>query len=297
MDDGRPNFFIVGAGKAGTSTLHDCFGRHPQIFMSALKEPNFFAQDLDLPSRISDADEYLAMFEPGRDRPVRGESSTSYLQSEAAPESIRRFSPGGRVLISLRNPVDAFLSHYGEARRWGVEPRSDPNRALSDFLEGHAGSAGRNGGPYDRILRYAEQVERYLDVFPSEHVRVVLFEEWTTEPDVALGSVLAFLDVEPIDVPALRKVRPGQRFRSAAIQRVIVASQRWLPSTHERSLRRRMLELLLRANSDPRPTPSVRPELRRQLAERVAPEVERLQSLLDRDLSRWWTDPGIAHPG
>lgn len=296
VHDGRPNFFIVGAAKAGTSTLHDCFGRHPQIFMSALKEPNYFAEDLDLPYRVSDADEYCAMFEAGRDRPVRGESSASYLLSERAAENIRRFAPEGRVLISLRNPVDSFISHHVEARRWGTEPRRDVNQALREFLEAPAGSTRRQGPPYDRILRYAEQVERYLEVFPPDSLRVVLFEEWTSDPDLVLGSILAFLHVEPIDVPPVRQIRPAQQFRSTALQRLIMTGPGWLRPTPERRVRRRTLELLYRANRDPRPTPPVDLELRRQLTEYVAPEVDRLRSLLGRDLPSWGTDPSSGRP-
>jgi hypothetical protein len=282
----RPNFFIVGAAKAGTSALHDCLGRHPQVFMTALKEPNHFCPDVDVAYRVADRASYLAMFEEGAGAEVRGESSVSYLLSESAATRIQAHSPDARILISLRQPADALASLHAEARRWGGDRRADVNDALAELVR--IGRQGLADTAYGRLLQYTDQVARYLDVFGRDRVEVVLYEEWAGSPEAGVGSILGFLGVDPSVVPEMRRVHASVRYRNHYVQKVMMTPPKWARRVADTTPGKRWRAAAIRANIDPRPVPEVRDELRRQVTELFREDILRMEALLDRDITSWW---------
>src|SRR5215469_17477012 len=110
----RPSIFIVGAPKCGTTALYTYLKAHPDVFMSPLKEPQFFAEDL-LGNRrnVCNWESYLALFAAtGRRR--AGEASAVYLGSPSAATKIKHFSPAAQIVIMLRNPVEVMHAEHGE---------------------------------------------------------------------------------------------------------------------------------------------------------------------------------------
>ena len=112
-----PNFFIAGASKCGTSSLHAYLQTIPGIYMSRIKEPNYFsriaiADDNPMVKPVRDEKQYLRLFEEAGDAKVIGEASPSYLEDPEAPFLIERAAPGAKVLVSLRDPVERLYSHY-----------------------------------------------------------------------------------------------------------------------------------------------------------------------------------------
>ena len=111
-----PNLFLVGATKAGTTTLHQLLSRHAEIYMSTIKEPNFFTgvvgDLLGLMPVVRDAVEYQGLFASAVAQRWRGESSTSYLWDQGAADRIRDRCPDARILVLLRDPVDRAYSHF-----------------------------------------------------------------------------------------------------------------------------------------------------------------------------------------
>ncbi|MDT4996536.1 MAG: hypothetical protein QOD45_604, partial [Pseudonocardiales bacterium] len=136
--------------------------------MSSVKEPGYFSPDVSVPTRWNrDLDAYLELFAAAGDMPVRGESSPAYLYSEVAARQIAEVAPQARLLAIFRNPVDAIAAMYAEARKWGLEPERTVAAAVAAARRGRPDSA-RPGGVWLRyfdVLAYAEQLERYLDVF------------------------------------------------------------------------------------------------------------------------------------
>lgn len=284
----RPNFFIVGAAKAGTSSLHACLAQHPQVFMSQRKELSFFSTDLDLPHRVKTLDAYLSHFEAGRDQPIRGEASVSYLLSGVAATSIREFAPDARILISLRDPVQALVSQHAEMRRWGTERHRDVNQALADF--GQPRRKRRSGPEYEAFAGVVDQLMRYLDTFAREQVKVIVYEEWTAAPEREIPSILSFLDVDTSNVPPLSRLRPGTDFRSQWVQRAVMTPPRWLSPIVDAPAGRRLRAKVMRANVDARPRRPLLDTRQAELRELFRPEVDQLGQLLGRDLARlWWS--------
>ena len=120
----KPNFFLVGAPRCGTTSMYAYLRSHPQIFMpETAKEPHYFAPEESLwyGKRIDDLETYLALFTGARDAVRIGEASTHYLASPSAANSIYAFNPQARILIMLRSPVDLLYSLYYHRRQTGKE--------------------------------------------------------------------------------------------------------------------------------------------------------------------------------
>lgn len=129
----RPNVFIVGVPRCGTTSLYTYLNRHPAVFMSACKEPEFFATDLAFPHAIRNEKAYLSLFAEAADRNWAGEASTFYLFSKDAPANICRLSPQARTVALIRNPVEQIPSYHNMllSVHWeGCEDQPDLETAL-----------------------------------------------------------------------------------------------------------------------------------------------------------------------
>jgi hypothetical protein len=177
-----PNLFIVGAVKAGTTSLYRYLDDHPDIYMSPVKEPDFFTQD------GADADAYLGLFEGASGEKLLGEATPWYLARPETAERIRSVSPDAKVLIMLREPVSRAHSHYLMDVRNGRQTAELWEAVQKDHRLPEHG--------YVKLGSYCEQVARYLEVF-GDQVLVAFFEEFVRDPRGSLERVLDFLGVDP----------------------------------------------------------------------------------------------------
>ena len=193
-----PNFFIAGAPKAGTSSLCAYLQAVPGIFMSKLKEPNYFSRVIvpdDHPVRpVRDEREYLQLFAEAGDAHIVGEASPTYLADPEAPRLIRNAVPHAKVLVSLRDPIERAYSHYLMMLNNGT--------ARGTFLEEIKRGLALGGNRSLALLRadvglYFRQVERFRSGFPDSQFKVLVFEEFSADVAGSLRHVLEFLGVEP----------------------------------------------------------------------------------------------------
>jgi Sulfotransferase domain len=186
-----PNLFIVGAARAGTTSLYHYLGQHPEIYMSPLKEPDFFSPGANPRRWVEKAyteDAYLALFRGAGPEKLLGEASTSYLWFPTAAEAIHARVPLAKILIVLREPIERAYSHYLMDVSDGVEDRG--------FYEVIRDSA-RDGVPsYADFGLYCEQVKRYLDLFAGQ-VLVVFFDQLFADVRPWLRRMFEFLAVDP----------------------------------------------------------------------------------------------------
>ncbi len=277
-----PNLFLVGAAKAGTTSVYDELARHPAIYMSPMKEPHFFSQIEPAPSwaaffpHVTDEDEYLALFEGAANEELLGEASTSYLWDRRAAERIKGVVPEARILIVLRDPVDRAYSQYWNDVREGLDRRSFLE-ALAEEQRSGPGAWGVSS-LYIDCGRYADQVARYLDRFGAG-VQVLFFEDFVRDQAGTMAQIHSFLGVQPAaaDV-APRKLNPtalprnllsGALLASGGVRRVARA-------TVPRSLRSRLRRALVKEASPP----PMDGRARTLLTEIYRPEVARLAELL-----------------
>ena len=300
-----PNLIIIGAAKCGTTALYWQLRRHPQIFMSPVKEPRYFAFCRDsLPNgtghlknipanSVTDLEDYKQLFRCGPEKVARGEASPFYLsdfQPEVTAASIKKQVPDARLIALLRQPADRAYSAFLFLRQLGFEPLGDfqkaldaePERVKAGYLHGHY----RGNGFYYANLR------PFFNLFPGKQIRVYLYEDWRESPADVLADIFRFLGVEEAAISeAGQRVNVTAPPRNFRIQRLLVKPNRLkkairaaLPETWRRFL----LTQAIRLNRAPRP--QLDPRLRRRLSEGYRDDILRLQELLGRDLSHWLRD-------
>lgn len=295
-----PNFLVIGAGKSGTSSLYRYLGQHPQIYMSPLKEPRFFAfegQKLDfrgpgdkegLRSSVVDIESYRRLFDGVSGEKAIGEASPLYMYSPKVIERIEHYIPETKLIAILRDPAERAYSAFLHMVRDGREPLDD----FAEALREEEARVKRNYAPGWRYKEggfYYAQLSRYFERFGKEQIRVFLYEDLKTDPAVLLRDVFEFLGVDDGFVPNM-----STRYNVSGVPRnknwhtfltkpnPIKASMKPFVSAR---LRRRLKHGLKNRNLDE--PPQLSPETRRQLIEVYREDVSRLQDLIQRDLSHW----------
>jgi hypothetical protein len=279
-----PNLFLVGAAKAGTTSVYDELAKHPAIYMSPMKEPHYFSRIQPSPERaaffphITDEDDYKALFHGATDERLVGEASTSYLWDAEAAARIHSVAPEASILIMLRNPVERAYSQYWNDVREGIETRSFTD-ALAEERRSGAGVWGVTS-LYIDCGRYADQVERYLDRF-GERVLVSFFEDFVADQPRAVAGIQEFLGVDPNDGAAgASRMNPTTLPRNVLSGRILGSGRlrTLVRATVPRGLRARARGALLK---EVIPSP-MDPEARASLIEVFRPEVARVAELLGR---------------
>ncbi|HUR15861.1 MAG TPA: sulfotransferase [Candidatus Limnocylindrales bacterium] len=305
----RPDVFIVGAPKTGTTSLYEYLQEHPDVFMSPVKEPSYFSPDVRVrPARRyqyrypEDQAKYDELFADARDEKRLGEASTTYLMSVGAPGRIHEYSPDARIIAMVRNPVDLVYSLHNERVSNGLEWMTDFEQAMAaDEARRRGEDLPHNlegfGVAYRDNAYLGEQLQRWLDEFGPDRVHVILFDEFAKDTPGHYRRVLEFLDVDPDFQPASFAVHNVSHRRRGGIVQGLFAnpvgrfvSRKLLPKVlgqarTARNLRRVRQSPLMRRKHERQP---LRPELRKQLQDEFTPDVELLGRLLGRDLRSLW---------
>ena len=192
-----PNFFIVGAAKAGTTSLYEYLGAAPGVYMSPVKEPHYFAPNVwtnQPDKRVVDLAAYRALFQEAGGKDVVGEASPFYLWDPDSPALIQETVPEARIIVVLRDPVERAFSHYLMEVGSGSEtlPFYEALRSNARQLDDTWG-VGRH---YLEMGQYSRQVRRYSDTFGDSKVKVVFFEDFKEDAGAVIKEVLWFLGVE-----------------------------------------------------------------------------------------------------
>jgi len=188
---GWPNLFIVGVPKGGTTSLWRYLDRHPAIYMSRVKEPNFFLAP-DAPVAVPTEEEYRQLFAGASTERWLGEASPRYFADPRVPGRIRRAVPEARILITLRDPVERAWSHYWHNVKFGVERRSFAEAVVEQLAQPARRDSDNPCDTYVPGGMYSGPVRRYLDTF-GDAVFALVFEELRDEPQREVASILEFL--------------------------------------------------------------------------------------------------------
>lgn len=221
----RPNFFIVGAPKCGTSAWASYLGRHPQISFAAAKEPHYFCTDFPGFRWAETEAEYLALFAGLPPASVIGEASVMYLYSREAAHRIHRFDPASRILILLREQSAFLPSYHNQILYTRIEDNRD--FAAAWRLSGRRGSGQLPQGcaepaflDYAAVGDFETQVARYVDTFPADQIRVAWMEDWLAAPERFYRNLEAFLRVPHHPCPDFAQINTAHRHRSPMLARL-----------------------------------------------------------------------------
>jgi hypothetical protein len=280
-----PTFFIIGAPKAGTTSLYHYLECHPEIQMSAVKEPSYFAPTLDtleVKLHVGSLQRYEQLFDP--DVAVRGEASTNYAEypfREGVPEAIAELVPEAKFIYLVRDPVERTVSHFRHIVANGSERRS-LTQALSDLEDPRS--------PWICASLYALQLELYLRIFPAERMLVVDQADLLSDRSSTLREIFAFLDVdegfqsEQFEDELLK----GSEHRSYPlglarfIEHQVRPRSAWISPATRRLLRRYVEVALPRLQTE-----SLDEQLRASLQQFYAGEVAHLRSLTGKTFPTW----------
>ncbi len=291
-----PNFLVIGAGRCGTTSLHDILRQHPEVFVPPDKSPNFFVADDPMPvwegavarsmrrHWVVDRESYLGLFEGSCDRPARGEVSPVYLQSMATAARIHDFDPGMRLIAVLRNPVDRAYSHFLGRQRDGIEPPGRFEDRTEVDLEGW--EDGVVFGNVVAIGRYARFLRSYFDRFPSQQIKVLFFEDLQRDASAFVREVFEFLEVDCAFAAESVRLNRSGTVRNPLLRTV------WTGSVKLRTRLRPFLGPGLRTAAgriflDSLDRKEIQPATRAGLVELYRGEIEELEAMVGRDLSHW----------
>jgi hypothetical protein len=295
----RPNLFLVGAPKSGTTAMYRYLADHPRIFMAPVKEPHFFGSDLINRYGTQDPDRYAKLFSGAGNARLVGEASVWYLVSTRAAIEIKEHSPAARIVIMLRDPVDMLHSLHAQRLYTGNENIVDFSAALdaeSDRARGDRIPLRCHvvqGLLYRRVVDYAAQVQRFFDAFGRAQVHVIIYDDFKTDPAAVYRQLLTFLAVEDDGRSNFAVHNASKRPRSLIANRFIKK-----PSGAVRQLARRFLSedqkrrlgrWLIAHTAVHAPRPTLDPHIRDRLRREFTPKVRELEALLSRDLRSWRT--------
>lgn len=288
----HPDFIIIGAEKAGTTWLHDRLEEHPEVFLPPVKELHYFNR---FDSNLNEIDNftkkgpdwYARFFENAPGYQKTGEATPMYLCDPDAPDRIKATIPEASIIISLRNPITRAYSHYRMARA-----KAHLSADLDHVLTVEDARILQRG-------RYAQQIARWQDIWPSERLKVIFFEDLVGQQSAeTLQEVCSFLGIDPSPF-ARHEASAGNKnaateYRSAGFYNASVKAARALRNfgptrgLADRLKASGLYDTIKRANrkaADYAPLPdAARAHLRAYYAE----DVTQLEALLGRKVP--WSD-------
>lgn len=294
MNRDAPNFFIIGAAKSGTTSLAEALRRHPDVFVSEVKEPQFFSVD-ELWNR--GVESYVSSHFSGASRFLaRGEATPHYLVWEKAAQRIREAMPpeSHRFVAIFRDPVARAYSLYRNMVSEGFEELSfeealacEEERSRDADLESRGSLLYR----YYSSGLYARQLEAYFRYFDRDRFLLLLQEDLIRDPAGVLRRLCHFLGVrEDVDLRGAEVANPAGEPRSMALQRFL-RQPHWIKEPLKQilseSLRRRLARSILSSNKRIGANPTMDPDTERALRERFRDDVTAFAAIVERDLSHW----------
>lgn len=294
----KPNFLIIGAAKAGTTAIHNYLRQHPEIYMSSVKEPMFFAfegekvnfrgsRSHNINNSITCIKDYESLFDGVTKEIAIGESSPIYLYNQKAPGRIHHHLPDAKIIAILRDPAERAYSHYLMLVRNGVEKPDKFMEALhnerSQIMNQFLPAIPYVGGGF-----YYSQLKRYFNLFDREQIKIYLYEDLRLDSQKLLKDIFGFIGVATAfspDVSVKHNVSgvPKNRFIKTLMNQdnpLKLVAKSLLPQKFRKNIYSQINQL----NMD---KPTIPDEAKHCLQSIYKSEILNLQELIQRDLSAW----------
>ncbi len=310
----HPNFFIVGVVKGGTTSLYHYLSQHPDVFMSPIKEVNYFSCE-DIDSRkfskdykhdvnvnlktflnsnmeqnihiahVENEEDYLKLFRNVTDQKAIGEASNSYLLYPSASREIKQKYPNAKIIMMLRNPIERAFSQYIMNLKQGKILNKDFLNEIQedDKVENKGWGANHQ---YLFIGKYYQQVKRYLEIFDRKQVKIFFYDDYKKDAGRTVKLLFEFLEIDStINVDTKTKYNEGGSPRFGKLNYFI--NQFGIISWAKRNLPRSMRTTFKRYFYSQKEMPVITPKERAWLIEYYKEDVLELSNLLNKDLSHW----------
>lgn len=289
----EPNFFLVGAAKSGTTALYHALSQHPDVFLTAVKEPHFYAYLADpstgghlFADQASARSYYRDLYAGAAGQRAVGDASTTNLVVTGAAAAIARDAPSAKIVAILRQPVDRAFSHYCHFLAAGGEESLSFARAIREEKARQA-----RGYPFTYQYlgwgRYAEQLPPFYDLFGRDRVLVLLYDELCDDPRSVVRRTCEFLGVDASCASPIERHNqiPVPRFPGAIRALKCEGRAGWVVRRAVPTRFRRPIADWVSQRVTSRP--ALDADLRAELTAALADDISRLEDLIACDLSRW----------
>jgi len=281
----KAGIFIVGAPKAGTTSLFHYLDAHPEIKMSSEKEPDYFS-DKELSeqglyyggSRIDTLEKYNKLFLDGEKQKIMGEGSVSYLFYPDVPLRIKEYNPESKIIIMLRNPVERAFSHYLMDYRLGLTSASFE----SEFNK----KEGLNFQQYFLLGNYSSQIKRYLDIFEKENIHIVWYSDFKKNSEKEVKEVFNFIGIDSsfkIDFETIHNSFTMPKNNFIRMLYSVVWFRKFLTFLFPSKLIKSVRNILFRKGNKPK----LQEGLRKKIQLYYQNDTQQLEQILSVNLERW----------
>ena len=297
-----PSFLFIGTGKAGSTSLYHYLNEHPEVFMSPIKETNFFSYQGGRPdfsgpgdleswahnNTITTLEEYQHNFAAVTNEKAVGEVSPSYLYAPEAPQRIEKLIPDVKLIAILRHPVDRAYSNFQHRTNLGLEPLSDFSQAIEREQE-RIDNGWAPTWHYIQQGFYYQQLKRYFNLFDRSQLKIYLFEDWMSDKLALVQDVYQFIGVDSSFTPntttkynisgepkskALHNLLHGQNIVKSSLKKIM-----------PQKVRNRLSANIHSANLQK--LPRLTEEKRHELTQIYRSDILQLQDLIGKDLTHW----------
>lgn len=287
----KPNTFIIGAPKCGTTSVVRYLESHPNVFVSSPKEPHFF--ETTIPRGIHSLEKYESLFrQASESHRVVLEASTGYLFCSEAVKNIISYNSESKFVVCIRNPFEMSVSLHGQALRGGYENQGDFNDAWRLQSKRQSGESIPDSCCSAELLAYARrcalgsQLDRLFETISRNKVLILVIDDLRSDPEAYYEQILCFL--------GLSRMMP---------LRFSVHNKAWLPrypfftrflmnmgkAKRKLGIYRsfRLAERLNRINAKQYVKSQLDPDVKSDMLKAFMPEIKKLERILERDLSAW----------
>jgi len=280
-----PTFLIAGAPRCASRFLHSHLGQHPDILMSILKEPNLFRWPLSKEKLLEDFKQIFVGYDGHKEI---GEASTKYFAVPGIAERIKKLAPDMKFIFSLRDPIKRTYSYY-----YLMVGRGNEHRSFDEVIR---------EGTKEFVIQtslYYSNLKPFFDHFSSDNIHIIIFEDFVKNTNTGFRDIFEFLNVDSnITLSNLKQKNSLSKVRSRSIdmwnykwERKISFARK--PPVWSKLITQKAFELIRYLNSKPLNPPPIREDQENLLKEIFIPEIEKLETLIGRNLTLWKRQPRI----
>lgn len=278
----KPNLFITGWTRSGTSSLHMYLKQHPEIFMSEVKEPRFFGDhpSPNYPEFFKNEKKYLSLFSKVKNEKILGEAS-HYFDSEIALKQIKKFNPKSKIIILLREPAELIYSEYKN----GVIPN---NKDLEVVLK-------KNSKEVKRLLKICEYyriIKKHLEIFGKENVYIILSENLLKNPEEEFSRLCKFLNINSNFKPDFENYSVSREIKNKWFWNLIkkfpnkikLGVKNILSEKINKKIRKKIRKFTTKKEIKK----PIDPNLKDMLKKKFEKEIKKTEKLIGKNLSKWY---------
>jgi len=295
----KPNFFIAGGPKCGTTAMSGFLKTHPDIFISEPKEVNFFADDMPKIKFVNNLKDYHNLFKKATDKKIVTDASIFYLYSDTAIKKIYDYNPEAKFLVMLRNPMEMVPSFHSQILFTDEEDTPEFEKAyrLEDKRKKGKKIPKLNRVPkllyYSEIAKYGKQLQILKQYFPESQIKVILFDDFKKSNRESYLEVLEFLELDDDGRVEFPRINDSKKAKSKFLNKIINR-----PPSFTQPIARFLRKILnkprlgirsslSKLNRAKTVNQSLNEDMKLKLNKEYRNDIIKLQKIINRDLSIW----------